>query len=110
MDRIPSPLDQLVTAVVGLGGPLTTIVTHMAASAEAGGRGAEAASPIPDALHAVLAEVLDGLRDDTPATDLEITARVLGRVGSACARRSCWSTRRGGPVARTLDDVVVVVR
>lgn len=70
-----TPIQSLVSAVVDLGGPLTSIVGHMAAAPSA----PDAAS-IDKALAGVLQSVLAPLRRSCSPAELDTAARVLSQV------------------------------
>jgi hypothetical protein len=73
------PIESLIDAVVALGGPLTSIVSHMF-EFRGSGRGDPDAEEIPDVLRRLLREVLDPLRDEFSAGDILTGARTLDRV------------------------------
>jgi hypothetical protein len=73
------PIEALVEAVVGLGGPLTSIVSHMVET-QMSGRGAPNAASIPNILHGLLRDVLEPLRDEFSAGEILASARALERV------------------------------
>jgi hypothetical protein len=81
-DSPPPPLEKLVNAIVEVGGPLTSIVSHMVRF-EAAVESAPDAPSIPVALANILRGTLDPLRDEFSAEDLEMAAAVLSR---ACAQ------------------------
>jgi hypothetical protein len=73
------PIETLIAAVVGLGGPLTSIVGHMVES-QMSGRGAPNPASIPNILRGLLRDVLDPLRDEFSADEILMSARALDRV------------------------------
>lgn len=79
MHAQPDAVDELVDAIISLGGPLTSIVNHMA-SFRASRPGGPPPRPIPLILRELLCGTLVGLRDDEAAADLETAARILDRV------------------------------
>lgn len=79
MRHHPDSLDDLVDAIICLGGPLTSIVSHMA-SFQASRPTGPAPRPIPTILRELLLGTLVDLRDDEAAADLESAARILDRV------------------------------
>ncbi len=80
MTHVPgSPLDVFVEALVALGGPLTSIVEHMA-RAQAAGLSAPDAPSIPEVLTAMLRGVLDPLRDEFSADEIETATEFVVRT------------------------------
>jgi hypothetical protein len=73
------PIEALIEAIVALGGPLTSIVSHMVET-QMSGRGAPNAASIPNILRGLLRDVLDPLRDEFSADEILASARALERT------------------------------
>jgi hypothetical protein len=73
------PIEALIEAIVALGGPLTSIVSHMVET-QMSGRGAPNAASIPNILRGLLRDVLDPLRDEFSADEILASGRALQRA------------------------------
>ncbi len=66
----PGPLDEYVAAIVGCGGPLTSIVAHME-------RHSGSAAPIGEVLSGLLSSVLTPLHEAYSDEQLQVAAAIL---------------------------------
>lgn len=77
--RGPDALDELVTHLLGCGGALSPMISHVVAF-EASGKGAADAAPIPEVAHALIRGVLGSVAKQHSKRDVRIAARIAEQV------------------------------
>ena len=84
LDALPSDdcLDALVTALIGCGGPLSQMVSHMH-EAEASGLSSLDAPPIFEVAHQLIRDVVDDLSDRHTEAEIRTSAEIVEQVTTA---------------------------
>jgi hypothetical protein len=72
----PSPLDELVAALLECGGALSQIISHML-EFQAAGRSVPDAAPIPEVAHTVIKDATRALTKRHSKRDIRVAAKIV---------------------------------